>query len=246
MNQLGYYHFYKITALRNHILLCHYQPAQLFSFWNSLRVTPINEALTYLKNSFSHQGISRKLILPFLFSCSLLYAYPQNKTKTEAAISKTGLAENSFPQSFIGNWKGQLQWLVAGKPAQQFTMVLGIQPAEIAGQYTWQIIYGDSVIDNRPYILKPVDAALGHWIIDERDGIVLDSYVHGNAIHGAFTLQGKTIVDNYRVEKDQLFVEFFTINLKDKKRSGKGTEKTPFVDSYRMGSYQMGTLFRIK
>jgi hypothetical protein len=246
MNHLGNYHFYKTAALRNNSLLCHYQPAQLFSFWNSLRITPLNETPADLKNSFSQQGITNKLILLFLFCCAFLFVYPQSKTKTEPAISKTGLTENSFPQSFIGNWKGQLQWLVAGKPTQQFTMQLGIQPANIDGQYTWQIIYGDSVIDNRPYILKPVDAALGHWIIDERDGIVLDSYVHGNAIHGAFTLQGKTIVDNYRVEKDQLFVEFFTINLKDKKRSGKGTEKTPFVDSYRMGSYQMGTLFRMK
>ena len=31
-----------------------------------------------------------------------------------------------FPKSFIGNWKGKLQWFVAGKPIQEFTMQLRI------------------------------------------------------------------------------------------------------------------------
>lgn len=199
-----------------------------------------------LNRFFPPSGFSKKLVALFLVCFCMLYAFPQNKIKTEPNLSKAAPYENSFPQSFIGNWKGQLQWMVAGKPTQQFNMQLIIQPSDSAGQYSWQIIYGDSTIDNRPYILKPVDAAKGHWVIDEKDGIVLNSYVHGNAIHGAFTVQGKTIVDNYRVENDQLLVEFFSFNLTDKKRTGKGTERTPFVDSYKMGSYQMGVLLKVK
>lgn len=156
------------------------------------------------------------------------------------------ITTQAFPQSFTGNWKGTLQWLRAGKPTRQFTMQLRIQPTDTAGQYTWQIIYGDSLKDNRPYILKPVDTAKGHWVVDERDGTLLDCYVHGNAVHGAFTMQGNTIVDNYRVENDQLAVEFFSINLNEKKASGKGTAETPSVDSYLINSYQTGTLTRIK
>ncbi|MGG9960103.1 hypothetical protein [Ferruginibacter sp. SUN106] len=154
--------------------------------------------------------------------------------------------KNSFPQSFIGNWKGKLQWMVNGKPTQIFTMQLRIQPADTADQFTWQIIYGDDAKDNRPYILKPVDTATGHWVIDENDGIILDSYVHGNAIHGAFTVQGNTIVDNYKVENGKMLVEFFSIKLADKKQSGKGTEETPFVDSYTISNYQTGVLIKVK
>jgi hypothetical protein len=154
---------------------------------------------------------------------------------------------NSFPQSFAGRWKGKLQWMVAGKPVREFSMQLIIQPADTAGQFTWQIIYTDTAAsagaaDNRPYLLKPVDTAHGHWLIDERDGILLDSYVHGNSIHGAFTVQGNTIVDNYRVEGNTITVEFFSIKLADKRTSGKGTDETPFVDSYTISSYQTGTL----
>lgn len=157
----------------------------------------------------------------------------------------SGTPETIF--SFLGHWKGKLQWMVAGKPTKEFTMQLIVVSADTAGQYTWQIIYGDSATqDNRPYLLKPVDTATGHWVIDEKDGIVLDSYIHGNSLHGAFTVMGNTIVDNYTVRGDEMNVEFFSIKLDQKNRSGKGTEETPFVDSYKISSYQAGVLKRIK
>jgi hypothetical protein len=174
----------------------------------------------------------KKLFLVIVFIITTRFAIAQAKT--------------TFPQTFIGNWKGKLQWMVAGKATQTFTMQLRIQPTDSANQYTWQIIYGDAGKDNRPYILKPIDTAKGHWVVDERDGIMLDSYVHGNSIHGAFTVQGNTIVDNYTIENGKMRVEFFSIKLGDKKQSGKGTEEIPFVDSYKISSYQTGVLTRVK
>lgn len=152
---------------------------------------------------------------------------------------------SSFPQSFAGNWKGKLQWIVTGKPTQEFTMQLKVFPSDTASQYTWQIIYGDDNKDNRPYLLRSVDTVKGHWVIDEKDGILLDSYVHGNCLQGAFTVSGNTIVDNYCIEDGKLKVEFFSIKLGDKKQSGKGTEDVPYVDSYRISSYQTGVLTKM-
>jgi hypothetical protein len=152
----------------------------------------------------------------------------------------------SFPQSFTGHWKGNLEWIRAGKPTQSFAMQLRILPADTTGQFTWQIIYGEKETDNRPYLLKPVDTAKGHWVIDERDGIILDSYLHGNALHGAFTVQGNTIVDNYElISVNELRVQFFSINLAAKNSSGKGTKDIPAVDSYLISSYQQGILKRV-
>ncbi len=188
----------------------------------------------------------KKFSFTILICLLVLNATAQNQQRQTLSVPSFPEEEATFPKSFLGNWKGRLQWMVAGKPAQTFSMQLKIQPTDSTNQYTWQIIYGDDNKDNRPYILKPIDASKGHWVVDERDGIMLDSYVHGNSIHGAFTVQGNTIVDNYRVENDTMFVEFFSFKLGDKKTSGKGTEETPFVDSYRMGSYQMGTLKKEK
>lgn len=185
------------------------------------------------------------LLLILVNLCNLVLAQNNGDKKNRKTVVQK-INATTFPHTFIGNWKGKMQWMVAGKPSQTFSMQLRIQPADTAGQYTWQIIYGDDNKDNRPYILKPVDTAKGHWIVDENDGILLDSYVHGNAVHGAFTVQGNTIVDNYKVENGKMYVEFFSIKLSDKKQSGKGTEETPFVDSYRISSYQTGILTKLQ
>lgn len=173
------------------------------------------------------------LVLGFL--CSFLTGFAQLQAQSSG----------TFPTAFLGHWKGKLQWQRPGKSAQEFTMQLIIQPADSAGQYTWQIVYGDSMQDNRPYRIKPVDAAKGHWVIDEGDGILLDTYIFGNTITGAFTVQGSTIVDEYKVENKQIQVTFHTILLGSKTTSGKGTDEVPFVDSYRVAGYQSGVLTRL-
>ncbi len=191
--------------------------------------------------------MKKKLFYALILSMTFSEAMAQTNTRKPDKIKSVEKKDLPvFPIAFIGNWKGKIRWLVNGKPTQTFAMQLRIQPTDSANQYTWQIIYGDANKDNRPYILKPIDIAKGHWIVDENDGIILDSYVHGNSIHGAFTVQGNTIVDNYKVENGKMVVEFFSIKLSDKKQSGKGTEETPFVDSYKISSYQTGVLTRVK
>lgn len=150
---------------------------------------------------------------------------------------------NSFPQSWVGNWKGELEWYKTGKAERQkVIMELKIQPGDSAGNFTWQIIYGSVSEDNRPYLLKTKDASKGHWVIDELNGILLDQFWVGNKFCGAFTVMGNTIVNNYRMENGQLVAEFFSFGAKPITTSGKGTEESPSVDSYRMGSYQKAIL----
>jgi hypothetical protein len=149
-----------------------------------------------------------------------------------------------FPQSFVGNWKGTLEWYKAGdKEPQKITMELRVQPAaDTAGQYTWNIIYGSVTADNRPYILKPVDTAKGHWIIDEVNGILLDQYWIGGKFHGAFTVENNTIVNNYWIENGNLYVEFVSYPAKPLATTGKGSEDSPFVNSYNIKAWQKAVL----
>lgn len=79
----------------------------------------------------------------------------------------------SFPYSFVGQWKGELQWFQTGKQEpQKIPMQLKILPADTVGQFTWQLVYGMNNEDNRPYILKPVDTVKGHWVIDEKKTVL--------------------------------------------------------------------------
>jgi len=154
---------------------------------------------------------------------------------------------SSFPQSWVGNWKGELQWYKTGATGpQKVNMELHIQPGDSAGNYTWQLIYGSAAEDNRPYLLRPKDESKGHWVIDELNGIVLDQYWVGNKFCGAFTVMNNTIVNNYWLENDKLMVEFYSFGAKPIITTGAGTKDSPYVDSYGMGSYQKAVLQRIK
>ena len=152
-----------------------------------------------------------------------------------------------FPKKFVGHWKGDLYWHKTGeKTAQKVKMQLIILPADSAGHYTWQIIYGENNADNRPYVLKPVDTAKGHWIVDEKNGIILDQYWVGNRFTSAFTVQNSTIIDSYWIEGKKLIAEFYSISAKPVSTTGKGNEEIPFVHSYSTKSYQKVVLKRVK
>jgi hypothetical protein len=168
----------------------------------------------------------------FFFACSFIFCY---------AVS----AQTSFPQSFSGHWEGTLYWHQTGKTGpQKVKMQLIIKPADSTNTYTWQIIYGDRGEDNRPYILKPVDTAKGHWRVDERNGIILDQYFVGERFTSAFTVQNSTIIDSYWREGDDLVAEFYNITAKPVATTGKGTEDSPKVDSYETRSYQRAVMKR--
>ena len=123
-------------------------------------------------------------------------------------------------------------------------MELRIHPADSINTWTWQIIYGSESEDNRPYNLIKKDSSGIHWIIDENDGIILDQYWVGNKFCGAFTVQNSTIMNSYWMEKNKLIVEFYNASAKPVATTGKGTEDSPKVDSYKVGSYQKAILTR--
>lgn len=163
-------------------------------------------------------------------------------------ISMAQSAEPRFPDDFTGHWKGILQWTKAGTAQpQSIPMELIILPSkDSAGQYTWQLIYGSNKADNRPYILKPLDTARGHWLIDERNGIALDQYWIAGRLTGAFKVQNATIVNNYSINNGQLQVEFITLDARPVRLSGEGTKESPQVDSYEIKSRQIAILSKAK
>lgn len=149
-----------------------------------------------------------------------------------------------FPKDFIGHWEGELHWFQPQKPEpQKIKMQLRIQPADTAGQYSWQLIYGEEGKDNRPYILKPVDTAKGHWKVDENNGIILDQYWLGNRVICAFTVQTTTIVNSYTLENGMLTAEFYSLTASAVNTTG-GSNNIPQVTSYGAKGFQKALLKR--
>ncbi len=181
-------------------------------------------------------------ILALVFLLFSLNSVAQNRGRT---ITKR-MAAISFPNSFVGDWQGTLNWYPNGGKVQAVHMEMHIKPTDTTNQYTWQMVYGKVTEDNRPYILKKVDTVATHWVIDELNGIVLDSYWLGQRFSGVFTVQGNTILDSYWIENGEMHIEFFSYKQNPLNVTGKGTEESPKVDSYRMGSYQKAVLKKMK
>jgi hypothetical protein len=152
---------------------------------------------------------------------------------------------NPFPKGWEGNWTGELLWYKgAAKEPRKVNMELRIHSTDTLNKYSWQIIYGSGSKDNRPYTLIAKDTAKGHWAIDENNGIVLDQFLIADKFCGAFTVGSSTIVNNYWMDNDKLIVEFYNLSGKPIATTGKGTEDSPTVDSYKVTTYQKAVLSR--
>lgn len=155
-------------------------------------------------------------------------------------------AQTNFPDSWTGNWKGELQWYRAGVDTpMKVNMELRIHKID-SNTYTWQMIYGSETTDNRPYTLKAIDKKKGHWVTDENNSIVLDQYWVGNKFCGAFTVQNSTIINNFWMENGALIAEFIAIDKKPVATTGGKDADTPPVDSYAVKSYQKAVLHQTK
>lgn len=163
-----------------------------------------------------------------------------------ALLGSTAAPAQEFPGSFVGCWEGALLWYQAGKEPRKVPMQLVVQPSDSAGQFTWRMVYGEQGADNRPYLLKPVDTARGHWVIDERNGIVLDQYWIGGRLTGAFTVQGTTIISSYGLQGAELVVEFQSMGSAPIHTTGGGAADIPPVDSYAVKGYQRAVLKKKK
>jgi hypothetical protein len=182
----------------------------------------------------------KAIFIPFFILISLTVYGQKKRTSTKRFVY-------SITQ-FIGNWKGEMVWTPnSNKPAQKVPVQLKIQKIkDSTNQYTWQITYGDKSEDIRPYILKKIDTLPKHWVIDEQNGIVLDSYFMQGKLIGAFSVNGITIVDNYWIENDSLHFEFISYSTEPSTTTGKGTEDSPTVNVYQIKSYQKGVLKKVK
>lgn len=132
-------------------------------------------------------------------------------------------AQFRFPEDWQGVWRGNCSNTGPGgkqtyAPVQ---MNLTIQPQNNQ-RWQWKIEYISGEKQVRDYLLKPVDAAKGHWLIDENNGILLDNFsINGGLILEAFTV-GQTLIHgrHQRLDGNLLKVELSSYNLQGDRKSG--------------------------
>jgi hypothetical protein len=104
---------------------------------------------------------------------------------------------------FLGEHRGGLR-LIGDAAVREVPMGLTVATlADAPGALRWAIHYGaGSEAQTRDYRLLVVDAAAGHYRIDERNGIVLDARLVDDELVSVFAAGGQILVARYRAVPD--------------------------------------------
>ncbi len=157
----------------------------------------------------------------------------------------------SFPNSWAGNWTGELEIYNASGLIQKIFMGLNIQPTDSAGVFTWEVTYGEGEEKQvRPYSLKTIDAQRGHYATDEHNSIILDSYWVAGKLIEVFSVEGSLLITTtQQLDENTLLWEIIVSSDNPVASTGNTEidgEKIPEVKSFPVPALQRALLTRVQ
>lgn len=154
-----------------------------------------------MKQIFSINGLLFSLIF---FGCAR-----KNSISSSSDISKLNSDDrNEFPSDWMGNWKGDLNIYKENKLVRTVPMALDLGYTDTVGYYNWAIIYGsDSIADRRDYYLNTVNVEKGHYQTDEKNSIILDTYLYDNRVITNFGVGNSRMQSTYTLSGEALTFE---------------------------------------
>jgi hypothetical protein len=174
-----------------------------------------------------------------IISCALLLfcvtLFSQNNEEANTAISP-----------WLGEWEGELIIQSTSKPLQKVPMKIMHFKTDTVGTYGWFLIYGeDETKGTRAYYLKEKNVSKGHYVLDEKNGIFLDTYLAGSKMISTFDVDGSLITSVYDLQENgNMIFEIYFGKTDDATLSG-GSEGIPIVKSFEMGGFQRAELKRV-
>ncbi|MFM2269032.1 MAG: hypothetical protein RL757_2473, partial [Bacteroidota bacterium] len=152
----------------------------------------------------------------------LLFLIPPPSIQAQNAPDS--VRKDSFPLAWVGNWAGTLEITNAKGIAQRVPMELIIEKTDSSQRFRWAIVYGeDKKTGLRDYYLDIIDPKKGLYIVDEGNGIRLESYLLGNKLMASYVVEGNAMTVTEEKNGDQIVFEI--VFWKDKPVSETGGKK---------------------
>jgi hypothetical protein len=150
----------------------------------------------------------------------------------------------ALPRQWHGKWSGTLTVrTLEGKPFDK-AMELEIKPIREGKAYSWHMVTsrgGQKLV--RDYDLVPVAGKSGQFVIDEKNGIGLNTQLMGNTLYAYYKDGDILICSRFELRGDSLQVELASVLTKEPRVSILKEEKIE-IQSYQLGSTQTGELKR--
>ena len=189
-------------------------------------------------NKFKNQMNFKILIYKCLKLVIILLIVTSSNAQTDTSAS--------FPQDFFGKYTGILH-ISSEKGMSEVPMEFHLAPTDSIGKFDHILIYGEGETrQERRYTIRTIDAAKGQFVIDENNGILLDTQVVENRLYTLFEVGGNLLTNFITFHKDHLIFEIIFANTSEKIKSGKTTEEIPEVISYPIKVVQRAVLNKVK
>ena len=158
-------------------------------------------------------------------------------------VQGTSLSTNSFPQNWQGTWSGTMFNSSVKGQSKTVPMTLKIQPiSNNPIRYTWQITYGagaKKLVRNYELVVKDQGAA--HFVIDEKDGTLIDAWWVGDTLYSQFRVGNRLLNSQYERQSDRLRYKLVTYQPLSSPPAEGSQQKVPF-ESYQIGAVQSAEL----
>lgn len=144
-----------------------------------------------------------------------------------------------FPDKCIGTWKGTMLIYGRGTLRDSVKVTLTVAKSDKPNEWIWRTEYhSEKMPMTKDYLLRLKDAEKKIYVTDEKDGIELMDYLHGNKLYSMFETQGIYLTSSYELRKDELI---FEVTSGKKIEGGSGE-----VINYSVDNLQRVVLRKIK
>ncbi len=149
-----------------------------------------------------------------------------------------------LPDTWHGVWKGPCTVSGPTRKRLDFPMELHVAPIDGRAAWTWRIVYGEGAKRQvRAYELLAVPGGKGHFRVDEKNGIVIDSWLHRDTLYSRFEIGSVSIDARYTLVRGSLEVSLVTTRVAPIATTG-GEKGVPPVKAFPFVAVQRGTLSR--
>jgi len=159
-------------------------------------------------------------------------------------------AQQSFPDSWLGKYEGELMIYGVDSVKMKVHMNLDILKKANDSIYDWTLTYDlNGKKDVRDYSLVVIDKQKGHYRIDERNSILLDGYLHNkNVFTSFFKVSNSFIIAMYTKKENTIQFEIISGDGEIFSESGntiQNQEEFPKVISYLVNGRQKALLYKV-
>lgn len=158
-------------------------------------------------------------------------------------VQNSSLYSQVVPKSWLGHWSGKLQIMSHDSIVQQLDMALELLPkSDTSISYTIIYYVADTLTDRRPYELIVNDYDRGLYLLDEHNGVLIETRRYQNDLISMFEVMDTYLLVKVSFESDRLVYEIMVTSGKKRTESGGSSDDVPPVVSYPVFSYHRAVL----